>query len=370
MKNLRLSVQFLLILTLLIEAQAAEEQQKDCVTTMKAIGYFQSLDIKDENSLKDIVVSKPEPGAKDLLVRVKAISVNPVDTKQRKRKAAIGDKPEILGWDAAGIVEAVGSDVNNFKVGDEVYYAGSILRAGANSEWHTVDERIVAKKPKNLSFENAAAIPLTGLTAYEALFDHLKLQPEENGNRGKILILGGAGGVGSMAIQMARLVGLEVITTASREDTIAWVKEKGAHIVLNHREALKPQLEKLGITQVDYIFNAVNTEEYWQQMADLIAPFGRIVSIVEASKPLDLTALMHKSASFSWELMFTRSMFQTPDMSKQNKILEHIARWLEQKKIVTTAATILEPINAANLRKAHAILESGTSIGKIVLTKW
>jgi len=335
------------------------------VPTMKAVGYFKGQPITESESLIDLTIPVPEVRANDLLVRVKAISVNPVDAKQRQRKHSEDGTPVILGYDVAGVVEKVGDGVTAFRPGDEVYYAGDITRPGGNSELHAVDARIVAKKPSNLSFAEAAALPLTSLTAYEALVEHLKVK-----KGGTLLIIGGAGGVGSIAIQVAKLHGLKVAVTSSRPETIAWVKELGADVVVDHRQPLAPQLEANGITGVDYIFNTANTAQYWTQMAAIIKPFGHITSIVESPEPLDLTALMMKSATFSWELMFTRSMFQTPDMAEQGKILAQIADWIEQGKLRGTAAQTLSPINAENLKKAHALLESGKAKGKIVISGW
>ncbi len=332
---------------------------------MKAVGYLKSLAITEPESLLDLTVPIPELKARDLLVRVKAISVNPVDTKQRKRKASENGVPVILGYDVAGVVERIGDGVSGFKVGDEVYYAGDIMRDGGNSELHAVDERIVGKKPKNLSFTQAAALPLTSLTAYEAIFERLNAQ-----RGGTLLVIGGAGGVGSVAIQIAKIAGLKVIATASRPETIAWVKDLGADAVIDHRSNLAPQLEALGIQEVDYIFNTANTAQYWEQTAQIIKPLGKICSIVESPEPLDPNLLMRKSATFSWEMMFTRSMFQTPDMAKQGQILAEVAMWVEEGRLRATATDTLTPINAANLKTAHALLESGKAKGKMVLSGW
>lgn len=333
--------------------------------TMRAVGYYQSQPISENESLLDVTIPVPELRPRDLLVRVKAISVNPVDTKQRRRKRSEDGNPVVLGYDVAGVVEKVGPGVTAFQPGDEVYYAGDITRPGGNSELHAVDERIVAKKPRTLSFAEAAALPLTSLTAYEALIEHLKVK-----RGGTLLIIGGAGGVGSVAIQIAKLHGLKVAVTSSRPETMAWVKELGADVVVDHRQPLLPQLEANGITSVDYIFNTANTAQYWGQMAAIIKPFGAITSIVESPEPLDLTALMMKSASFSWELMFTRSMFQTPDMDQQGKILATMANWIDEGKLRGTAAETLSPINAQTLKQAHALLETGKAKGKIVVSGW
>ncbi len=337
---------------------------------MKAIGYFENLPTTDDKSLLAVEVPIPAVGPNDLLVQVHAVSVNPVDTKQRKRKPSQEGEPVVLGYDAAGVVTQVGAEVSGFQVGDQVYYAGDITRPGTNSEFHAVDARIVGHKPRSLSLAQSAALPLTSLTAYEAIFEHLGFSVQ-GGNEGKaVLIIGGAGGVGSMAIQMAKMAGIKVITTASRPETIEWVTHLGADIVLDHRQPLAPQLQANGVQMVDAIFNTADTAGYWKQMADLIKPFGHICSIVESKEPLDLTLLMAKSASFSWELMFTRSMFQTPDMIRQQEILNQVAQWFDDGKLQVTATKSLEPISAENLREAHALLESGKSVGKIVLHGW
>jgi NADPH2:quinone reductase len=338
--------------------------------SMKAVGYYKSKPVDETDSLIDLTLPIPTPSEGELLVKVLAISVNPVDTKQRKRKESSDGAPVILGWDVAGVVEKVGSAVQEFKAGDSVYYAGSILKPGGNSEYHLVDQRIVSKKPESLSFEEAAALPLTILTAYEGLFDQLGIRLDGSDAGRKILIIGGGGGVGSMAIQLAKLAGLRVITTSSRAETTSWVKKLGADLIVDHRQKILPQLTEMEIQNVDFIFNAVNTETYWEQMAELIRPFGKIVSIVESSQPLDLTLLMRKSVSFSWELMFTRSMFETPDIQKQQKILSHVAALIDEGRLQSTLHTQLSPISAKTLREAHAALESGKTVGKMVLSGW
>jgi zinc-binding alcohol dehydrogenase family protein len=276
----------------------------------------------------------------------------------------------VLGWDAAGVVEATGPDVTLFKKGDEVFYAGSITRPGCDSELHLVDERIAGPKPRSLDFAQAAALPLTALTAYEALFDQLSIDVGGRHAGRTLLVLNGAGGVGSIAIQLGKLAGLRVIATASRPETQQWCRDMGADHVINHREDLPKQLKELGSAQVDYLFNTVDTVGYWDAMVEIIKPFGRIVSIVESKAPLNLGALMSKSASFSWELMFTRAMFQTPDMDEQHRILKEVSGWLDAGRLKGTLTEKLTPISAANLRQAHAKLESGKMIGKLVLEGW
>lgn len=339
------------------------------MATMKAVGLYRYLPITDAGSLVDVQVEKPWVSGRDLLVQVNAVSVNPVDTKVRSPKAKVEEQPKILGYDAAGVVVEVGSDCTLFKPGDEVYYAGSIVRQGTNSEFHVVDERIVGRKPKNLTFPEAAALPLTGLTAWEAFVDRLGLSFDPATNTGKsILVIGAAGGVGSIATQLAKCSGLKVIGTASRPETVKWVLEHGADHVINHHESFRPQLENIGLPFVDYIFCLNATDKHWNSMADVIVPQGKICSIVETGTPLNLEVLFAKSVTFVWELMFTRSRFQTDDMIEQHNILTKIANLVEEGQIVTTMTEQLFPINAENLRKAHAKLESGTVIGKIVLS--
>jgi len=326
---------------------------------MKAVAHS----ARDIASLVDIELPKPTPGPRDLLVKVEAVSVNPVDTKQRKTDTST---PRVLGWDAAGTVAAVGAQVTLFKPGDAVYYAGDVTRPGCNSEFHLVDERIVGRKPKSLDFAHAAAIPLTAITAWESYFDRLKVV------RGKsLLVINGAGGVGSIGIQIARHVGLRVIASASRPETIAWVKELGADHVVDHRKPLRPQVEALGLKHVDYIANfSGELDAHWPAMADLVAPQGAVLAIVGNRDPLAMDVVRSKSATVCWELMFTRPRFQTPDMIEQHKLLSQVAEWLDGGKLRSTLRETLSPINAANLRRAHEKIESGRMIGKLVLQAW
>ena len=282
---------------------------------MKAIGFKQSLSITEEESLIAFETKKPSPKGMDLLVKISAISVNPIDYKVRQKEAKKGvlDEPKIIGWDAVGTVVAVGDQASQFKVDDEIFYAGDINRNGCNAEYQLVDERIVGIKPKSLSNAEAAAIPLTALTAWESLFDRIKISRSNKSSK-TILILSGAGGVGSIAIQIAKKVaGLTVIATASRPESIEWCKKMGADHVVNHYN-LESELEKIGYCQVDYILDYVNLEEYWDRIANIIKPQGHIVSITGSSTPLNLDLLKTKSVTFSWELMYTRSMYNTPDL--------------------------------------------------------
>jgi NADPH2:quinone reductase len=337
---------------------------------MKAVALKRYLPVSDPESFLDVELPDPKPQGHDLLVRVHAISVNPVDTKVRSPKDKTEPSPRVLGWDAAGVVEATGPDVKLFKKGDAVYYAGSILRPGCDSELHLVDERIVGPKPKSLDFAQAAALPLTALTAYEGLFDRCAIDPGGRHAGRTLLIINGAGGVGSIAIQLAKLAGLRVIATASRPESQEWCRKMGADHVISHREDIPRQLKDAGSPEVDYLFNTVDTAGYWTVMVDVIKPFGRIVSIVESSQPLELGKLMGKSASFSWELMFTRSRFQTPDMDEQHRALKQVAEWIDAGRLRTTLTEKLSPISAANLREAHGKVESGKMVGKLVLEGW
>ena len=337
---------------------------------MKAVGLTRYLPIENPESLVDVELDIPSPQSRDVLVKVHAVAVNPVDTKIRKPKDKVEATPKVLGWDAAGEVVAVGDAVNLFKVGDLVYYAGDVTRSGCNAEYQLMDERIVGHKPLSLNFEAAAALPLTAITAWEALFDRLGIAQNVVSNLGKsILIIGGAGGVGSIAIQLAKKVaGLNVIATASRPETIEWVKNLGADHVVNHHQ-LKQEMTQLNI-QPDYILCNNNTDGYFEIMAEIVKPQGKICSIVETAKHVNLDLLKSKSVTFIWEFMFTRSMFKTDDMIAQHHILQRVAKLIDDGVLTTTLNQVLTPINAENLRKAHAQLESGNTIGKLVLSDW
>jgi zinc-binding alcohol dehydrogenase family protein len=333
---------------------------------VKAIALTRYLPITDPQALVDVELPKPVATGRDLLVRVEAISVNPVDTKVRAPKPTVENSPRVLGWDAAGVVESVGSEVTKFKPGDAVYYAGDITRAGCNSEFQLVDERIVGKKPATLSFAEAAALPLTAITAWEALMELPGFQQPGK----SLLIIGGAGGVGSIAIQLAKLSGLTVIATASRPETRDWVVSLGADHVVDHRQPLGPQLIAIGHAQVDFIANFNQTDAYWDVMAEVIRPFGHMVCIVENTRPMELGLLKSKSVSFHWEFMFTRAMYQTPDMGEQGALLDAVAERVDAGQLRTTLTHTLAPINATHLITAHAQLESGKTIGKWVLEGW
>ncbi|WP_421779958.1 zinc-binding alcohol dehydrogenase family protein [Kiloniella litopenaei] len=333
---------------------------------MKAVALTHYLPIEDPNSFFDADLEKPTPTGRDILVSVKAVAVNPVDTKVRAPKDTVEETPRVIGYDASGVVEAVGEDVTLFKVGDEVYYAGDITRSGTNAEFQLVDERIVGHKPKSLSHAQAAALPLTTITAYEAFFDRLSL--DINGaNKGEsILIIGAGGGVGSIGIQLAKRAGLKVIATASRPETTSWVKELGADHVVNHREDMVQQVRALGMEHVDHIaiFNDMN---HWETAVELIRPQGGIVTIDDTDKPMPMAGMKMKAASLHWEFMFARAMHNTPDMIEQHKLLNHVAKEIDAGHIRTTVSDILSPINAQNIRKSHALIEAGNVKGKIVL---
>jgi len=335
---------------------------------MKAVGFKTSLPISDANSFIEFETEKPNPKGHELLVKIRAIAVNPVDFKIRQNSAkdTVLEQPKIIGWDASGIVEAVGENVTLFKVGDEVYYAGDVTKPGCNAEFQLIDERIVGKKPKTLSDEAAAAMPLTVLTAWEILFDRIRLSAEKD--KGKtLLIIGGAGGVGSIAIQLAeKIANLKVIATASRPETIEWCKQMGADIVINHKN-LVDEVRNAGFQFVDFIVDFVDTNGYWDAMAELIKPQGHIASITGSATPIALNKLKTKSASFSWEFMYTRSSFQTEDMIEQHHILNKVADLLDEGLLVNTLTQTLNGLSAKNLKQAHQQLESGTAIGKIAI---
>ncbi|MGO4565204.1 zinc-binding alcohol dehydrogenase family protein [Rhizobium sp. 2YAF20] len=335
---------------------------------MRAVAYKNPQPISADTSLIDIELPTPVASGRDLLVEVKAVSVNPVDTKVRAGVAPEPGQFKIIGWDAAGIVKAVGADVSMFKPGDEVYYAGAINRDGSNAEFQLVDERIVGAKPKSLDFAAAAALPLTSITAYEVLFDRLRVQQPVAGVANAILVIGGAGGVGSIAIQLARaLTDLTVIATASRPETSEWVRQLGAHHVVDHSKPLAAQVQALGLGAPAFIFSTTNTSDHIADIAEIIAPQGRF-ALIDDPKTLDVKPFKRKSVSTHWELMFTRPLFETADMIEQRKLLSKVAELVDAGKIRTTLTETVGAINAANLKKAHALVESGKMKGKVVLS--
>jgi NADPH2:quinone reductase len=337
---------------------------------MKAVGYAKSLPIDHAQALLDIELDAPAPAGRDLRVAVKAVSVNPVDTKVRRRAEPADGGYKVLGYDAAGVVDAVGPEVTLFKPGDEVFYAGSILRPGTNAELHLVDERIVGRKPSTLDFAQAAALPLTAITAWELLFDRLKVQPGKSFDPRTLLITGGAGGVGSILIQLARrLTGVSVVATASRPETTKWCLALGAHAVIDHTQPMKPQIDALKLPPVTLIASLTGTEQHFPALIDILAPQGKI-ALIDDPSTLNAMPLKAKSASLHWEAMFARSSYETPDMIAQHHLLNDVADLIDNGVLRTTLENSFGTINAANLKRAHALLESGKSVGKIVLEGW
>ena len=333
---------------------------------MKAVGYREMGPIDRPDALVDIDLPRPVPTGRDLLVRVVAVSVNPVDTKVRRRASAEPGGWKVLGFDAAGEVVEIGPDVTGFRPGDQVYYAGSIARPGANSEFHLVDERITGHKPQSLSEAEAAALPLTAITAWEMLFDRLDVRRPVPGSS-SILVIGGAGGVGSIAIQLLRArTDLTVIATASRPETEAWARELGAHHIIDHSRPLPPQVAALGIGAPGFVFATTGTDRHLADVIELIAPQGRF-GVIDDPESLDILGFKRKAVSVHWEMMFARSVFQTPDMGEQGRLLDEVARMVDDGRIRTTLTDVIRPINAANLKAAHALIESGRARGKIVL---
>ena len=331
---------------------------------MKAVAYKNALPIADRNALLDTILPDPIASGRDLLVEIKAVSVNPVDVKIRSSVNPVEGEHKVIGWDAAGIVRAVGDQVSLFKPGDRVFYAGSLTRPGTNSELHLVDERIVGLMPGSHTFAEAAALPLTSITAWELLFDRLEINSK---SKGAILVIGAAGGVGSILVQLARkLTGLTVIGTASRPETEQWVRNLGAHYVIDHSKPLSEELKKIGFKQVQYVASLNQTENHLAEIVESMVPQGKL-ALIDDPASLDVMRLKRKSISLHWEFMFTRSMFETPDMQNQHDLLNEIARLIDSGTIKTTIAENFGTIKAENLRRAHALLESNKSKGKIVL---
>lgn len=337
---------------------------------MRAVGYRENGPIDRPDALLDVDLDPPVPGPTDLLVDVSAIAVNPVDTKVRVRKAPRPGTVEVLGWDVVGSVVGCGPEVNGFAVGDRVFYAGAINRPGCNAEQHVVDHRIVGRAPASLDDVRAAALPLTSITAWELLFDRLGVP--RGGGAGEVLIVVGAGGgVGSILVQLARqLTEVTVVGTASRPESSAWVAELGAHHVINHHQPWAPQLQSCGLAAVTRAACLTHTAEHWPSVLEVMAPQGRIALIDDPTEPLDTNAMKPKSLSLHWESMFTRSLFQTPDMGEQGRLLGEVAELVDARVLRTTLAEVMSPISAANLIAAHRKQESGSAIGKTVLTGW
>ncbi|MEU5251984.1 zinc-binding alcohol dehydrogenase family protein [Streptomyces longwoodensis] len=335
--------------------------------TMPAVAYRKSLPVEDAESLLDVTLPVPEPGPRDLLVQVEAVAVNPVDHKVRQNNDPDGE-PKVLGWDAAGTVVAVGGEVTSFRVGDEVFYAGALDRPGSNSRFHVVDERLVGRKPATLSFAGAAALPLTSLTAWEGLFEHLGLHDGALRQTGTLLVTAAAGGVGAMVSQLARaLTSLTVIGTASRPETTEFARRMGATHIVDHHRPLAPQVAEVAPDGVDFVFSTAGTDRNLAAYADVLKPFGRIVAIDDFG-PVEIGLLKSKSIAFHWEFMFTRSLHRTADRAEQGRILNQVSRLVDSGILTTTATTDLGTVDAAHLREAHRVLESGKAVGKITLT--
>jgi zinc-binding alcohol dehydrogenase family protein len=335
--------------------------------TMRAVGYQKSLPIEDEAALVDIELPTPEPKGRELLVEIRAVSVNPIDTKVRRRVGGDAGSWKVLGWDGAGVVRAAGQEATLFRAGDAVFYAGAIGRQGTNSEFHLVDERIVGQKPSSLDWAEAAALPLTAITAWEMLFDRLDIRKSVPGAAAAVVIVGGAGGVGSIAIQLARtLTPLVVIATTSRPQTKDWVQQLGVHHVIDHSKPLAQQVKALGLGAPGIVFSTTNTDLHFSEIAKLIAPQGRF-GLIDDPQPLDIGLFKGKSISIHWESMFTRSTFETPDVVAQGTLLNEVAKLVDAGVLKSTLAENFGSINAQNLRRAHALIESGRARGKIVL---
>lgn len=335
---------------------------------MRAVGYYEALPIDDERALVDLDLQRPSPGPRDLLVSVRAVSVNPVDVKVRAGRAPEPGQARVLGFDAAGVVESVGPEVSLFGPGDEVFYAGTIDRPGSDGELQTVDERIVGRKPASLSFAEAAALPLTSITAWELLFDRLGVVGSDDPAGGTLLIINGAGGVGSILTQIARrLTGLTVVATASRPETVAWCEKMGAHHVIDHHNPLDEELEKIGLPQVGYVAGLTASDRHLPAIVNAISPQGKF-ALIDDPQTLDIVPLKQKSVSVHWELMFTRPLFQTLDMVEQHHLLDRVAALVDEGVLRTTLTENFGSINASNLRRAHRHVEGGRAIGKTVLS--
>lgn len=338
---------------------------------MKAIAFTRPLPIEVPDSLIELDLPRPEPGPRDLLVNVRAVSVNPVDTKIRgaRHQGSASDtsgKPRVLGWDAAGVVVEKGAAASGFAVGDEVYYAGELERPGSNAEYQAVDERLVGRKPKSIGFAEAAALPLTSITAWELLFDRFGVREGESG--GSLLVSGAAGGVGSILVQLARrLTGLTIIATASRPETVQWVSEMGAHHVVDHTKPLAGQVNSLKAPPLKYVASLTGTARNFVQIVEVLAPEGK-VGVIDDPPSLDVVPLKRKAASLHWEFMFARSMWQTPDMAEQGRLLTRVSELVDRGELRSTQTQTFSPINVENLKKAHALAESGKAIGKVTLS--
>lgn len=338
---------------------------------MKAVALRRYLPISEPDALLDLELDDPVASGHDLLVRVEAVSVNPVDTKVRSPKDLVADPPRVLGYDAAGVVVGVGGWVEGFAIGDEVFYAGAINRNGSNSQLQLVDARIVGRKPKSLDFADAAALPLTAITAWELLFERIGVDVDGADAGRSVLIIAGAGGVGSIAIQLAKMAGLTVIATASRDETAAWCRQWGADHVIDHRQPLAEGIKAIGFDQVDIVLNLFDTDAYWTAIGEILAPEGHVGLIVEPTTDLRIgDPYKAKSIGIHWEMMFTRAVYGTPTLARQGALLDRVAALVDGGVLRTTRSETLGAINAANLREAHRRLEAGRVIGKLVLAGW
>ena len=335
---------------------------------MKAVGYPVSPPDRSVEHLVDLDLPRPVPAGRDILVRVEAVSVNPVDTKQRGPVDDPARLPRVLGFDASGTVEATGPDATLFHEGDAVFYAGAVNRQGSNGEWQLVDERLVARKPATLDFADAAALPLTAITAWETLFDRFRIAPDREA-AGSLLVIGAAGGVGSIATQLAReLTSLTVIGSASRDESRRFALDHGCHHVVDHSRPMAPQLGELGLPEIDYVFALTHTPEHMRDIGTLIRPFGQLCVIDSAE--LDLAPIRTKSVSLHFEYMFTRPVFSTPDMIEQHRLLSEVARLVDAGRIRSTRTRTLSPISAERIREAHRLVEGGRTLGKTVIAGW
>lgn len=335
--------------------------------SMKAVAYQQSVGSEDPNALLDVRLDKPAASGRDCLVEIKAVAVNPVDIKIRTTTTPEPGQYKVLGWDACAVVTEVGDQVSLFKPGDEVWYAGAVDRQGSNAEFQLVDERLMALKPASLSFADAAALPLTGLTAWEILFDRLRLHEQPHVEH-RLLVTGAAGGVGSIMLQLASaLTSARIFATASRPETESWVRTLGAQEVLNHRNPLAEELEKAGFDHVTHVASLNRTDQHFADIVQMLKPQGKLALIDTPQKPLDILSMKQKSLSLHWEFMYTRSLFETDDMVQQHHILSRIAGLVDQGRVKSTVQQHFGKINAENLIRAHRFIETNSSIGKVVL---
>jgi zinc-binding alcohol dehydrogenase family protein len=337
------------------------------VPEMKAVAYHSEMSADDPLALEDVELETPQPGPRDCRVEVRAIAINPVDIKIRQSARPEAGEQRILGWDAAAVVVDTGEEVRDFMVGDEVWYAGQVNRPGCQAEFQLVDERILAHKPRNMSFAEAAALPLTSLTAWEILFDRLELHREPQAEQ-RLLVTGAAGGVGSILLQLARrLSSATLIATASREKTRDWVRRMGASHVLDHRNPLSEELSRTGLKDISHAASLTHTDTHFPELVKMLRPEGRLALIDSPTQPLDVVSMQQKSLSLHWEFMFTRSLFETDTMPRQGQILSRVAELAQRGDLQSTMTRHLGRINAHNVRAAFDIIQSGQSIGKIVL---